>query len=71
MRSLSCIKILFRLRPITFRPPRLNLYFDIEAAPDKDLIYLHGVLVVNHTTQEETFHALVAETPEQEESGLV
>ncbi|MGB3298837.1 MAG: TM0106 family RecB-like putative nuclease [Phormidesmis sp.] len=47
----------------------VELYFDIEAAPDKDLIYLHGVLVVNNQTQSETFHALVAETPDQEETA--
>jgi predicted RecB family nuclease len=47
----------------------IELYFDIEAAPDKDLIYLHGVLVVNRQTQSETFHALVAETPAAEETA--
>ena len=47
----------------------IELYFDIEAAPDKDLIYLHGVLVVDSDTQEETFHALLAEAPEEEEKA--
>lgn len=47
----------------------IELYFDIEAAPDKDLIYLHGVLVVNNQTRSETFHALVAETSDQEETA--
>lgn len=47
----------------------VELYFDIEAAPDKDLIYLHGVLVVDNSKQEETFHALLAETPEAEEQA--
>ena len=46
----------------------IELYFDIEAAPDKDLIYLHGVLVVDNRSQEETFHALVAESPADEET---
>jgi len=59
----------FPLTPNHIPTTEIDLYFDIEAAPDKDLIYLHGVLVVNHTTQEETFHALVAETPEQEEAA--
>jgi predicted RecB family nuclease len=47
----------------------IELYFDIEAAPDKDLIYLHGVLVIDRQAQKETFHALVAESPEQEETA--
>ncbi len=59
----------FPLLPSDVPTTNIELYFDIEAAPDKDLIYLHGVLVVNHHTQEETFHALVAEAPEHEETA--
>ncbi|MEM8506112.1 MAG: TM0106 family RecB-like putative nuclease [Cyanobacteria bacterium P01_D01_bin.1] len=47
----------------------VELYFDIEAAPDKDLIYLHGVLVVDNEKQQQTFYALLAEQPEEEEKA--
>lgn len=47
----------------------IELYFDIEAAPDKDLIYLHGVLVVDNNKQQQTFRALIAERPEEEEKA--
>ncbi|MEL6779716.1 MAG: TM0106 family RecB-like putative nuclease [Cyanobacteria bacterium J06597_16] len=59
----------FPLAPHHVPTTDIELYFDIEAAPDKDLIYLHGVLVVNNNTREETFHALVAEAPDQEEEA--
>ena len=59
----------FSLSPQDLPTTEIELYFDIEAAPDKDLIYLHGVLVVNNRTQEKTFHALVAESPEHEETA--
>ena len=59
----------FPVSPQDVPTTEIELYFDIEAAPDKDLIYLHGVLVVNNLTQEETFHALVAESPEGEETA--
>ncbi|MGF1515353.1 MAG: TM0106 family RecB-like putative nuclease [Elainellaceae cyanobacterium] len=47
----------------------VELYFDIEAAPERELIYLHGVLVVEQDGTDpakSTFHALLAESPEQE-----
>jgi uncharacterized protein len=44
----------------------IELYFDIEAAPDQNLVYLHGVLVVDRQTNTETFHALLAETQPEE-----
>ncbi|MGF1496249.1 MAG: TM0106 family RecB-like putative nuclease [Elainellaceae cyanobacterium] len=56
-------------------PPRLDdwlptapveLYFDIEAAPERELIYLHGVLVVDRRTGQDTFHPLLAASPEEE-----
>ena len=46
----------------------IELYFDIEAQPDLNLDYLLGVLVVDHQAQTETFHPLLAEQPEAEES---
>jgi predicted RecB family nuclease len=45
----------------------VELYFDIEAEPSLNLAYLHGVLVVNHETQEQRFHPLLAETPTGEQ----
>ena len=60
---------LFPLTPDHVPTTDIELYFDIEAAPDKDLIYLHGVLVVDNQTNAETFHALVAEVPEHEEAA--
>lgn len=59
----------FPITPDDVPTTDIELYFDIEAAPDKDLVYLHGVLVVNNQTREETFHALLAETPETEETA--
>ncbi len=59
----------FPLTPDQVPTTDVELYFDIEAAPDKDLIYLHGVLVVDNRTQDQTFHALVAEAPEAEETA--
>ncbi|WP_240966354.1 TM0106 family RecB-like putative nuclease [Nodosilinea sp. P-1105] len=56
----------FPLWPEDLPEGEVELYFDIEAAPDQNLIYLHGVLAVNHRTGEETFHALLAETQRQE-----
>lgn len=44
----------------------VELYFDIEAAPEQNLVYLHGVLVVDHQNQTETFHALLAESQAKE-----
>ncbi|MEO1622996.1 MAG: TM0106 family RecB-like putative nuclease [Cyanobacteria bacterium J06632_3] len=60
---------LFNLSPSDVPSSDIELYFDIEAAPDKDLIYLHGVLVVDNVRQTETFHALLAETPTGEEEA--
>jgi predicted RecB family nuclease len=51
-------------------PPRLQapveLYFDIEAEPDLNLAFLHGVLVVDHLHQSETFIPFLCEAPEDE-----
>jgi predicted RecB family nuclease len=44
----------------------IELYFDIEAEPALNLVYLHGVLVVNTQDQTQTFHPLLAEQPHQE-----
>jgi uncharacterized protein len=47
----------------------VELYFDIEAEPALNLVYLHGVLVVDRSSQTERFYPLLAERPEDE--GLV
>lgn len=47
----------------------IELYFDIEAAPEHNLVYLHGVLVVDRVKQTETFHALLAE--DQNSEGVI
>lgn len=44
----------------------VELYFDIEAEPSLKLVYLHGVLVVDHTSKTEVFHSFVAKCPEEE-----
>lgn len=44
----------------------VELYFDIEAEPSLNLVYLHGVLVVDRVAQTETFHPLLADRPEGE-----
>ncbi|MBW4440855.1 MAG: TM0106 family RecB-like putative nuclease [Plectolyngbya sp. WJT66-NPBG17] len=44
----------------------IELYFDIEAEPSLNLVYLHGILVVDRINQTEVFHPLLAETPEEE-----
>lgn len=56
----------FLLDPEDLPSAPVELYFDIESAPDFDVIYLHGVLVVDHHQGTETFHPLLAETLEQE-----
>ncbi|WP_416673997.1 TM0106 family RecB-like putative nuclease [Egbenema bharatensis] len=45
----------------------IELYFDIEAAPEQNLVYLHGILVVDRQSGTETFHALLAETQAEEQ----
>jgi len=45
----------------------VELYFDIEAEPERDLDYLFGVLVV--TPDSERFVAFLAETPEDERAA--
>ncbi len=45
---------------------RIELYFDVEAEPDRNVDFLLGVLVVNHRTGTERFHAFLAETPAEE-----
>ena len=43
-----------------------EIYFDIEAEPERQIDYLLGVLLLDRTTNTESFHAFVAEKPEEE-----
>jgi predicted RecB family nuclease len=45
----------------------IELYFDIESEPSIELIYLHGVLVVDRIQGTEVFHSLLAESVEEEQ----
>ena len=42
----------------------IELYFDIEAEPERNLDYLLGVLLVDHRAKSEQFTAFLAEAPE-------
>lgn len=44
----------------------IELYFDIEAEPDRNLDYLLGVLLVDRCERTEKFYPLLAENPEEE-----
>jgi uncharacterized protein len=44
----------------------IELYFDIEAEPDLNLDYLHGVLVVDRYNNNEKFYAFLAESAAEE-----
>ena len=44
----------------------IELYFDIEAEPERQIDYLLGVLLVDRSTNTEQFYAFVAEKPEDE-----
>jgi predicted RecB family nuclease len=44
----------------------IELYFDIEAEPELNLDYLHGVLVVDRYNKTEKFHGFLAESPAEE-----
>ena len=45
----------------------IELYFDIEAEPERNLDYLLGVLVVNHQDNTQEFNGFLAIDPENEE----
>ena len=44
----------------------IELYFDIEAEPELNLDYLHGVLVVDRYNNTEKFHGFLAESAAEE-----
>jgi predicted RecB family nuclease len=47
----------------------IELYFDIEAEPERNLDYLLGVLVVDRVKNSQKFYSFIAEKPEDE--GLI
>ncbi len=49
---------------IPFPSSNIELYFDVESDPVRDLEFLFGVLVVDHG--KETYHSFVADTPDEE-----
>ena len=60
-------------RPIRHSPSFVDqapveLYFDIEAQPELNLDYLHGVLVVDRRSNTEHFHSFLAESEADEET---
>jgi len=46
----------------------IELYFDIEAAPEQNLVYLHGVVVADRTDNTQEFYAMMADHPNEEAS---
>ncbi len=54
-----------KLKPIP--QSDIELFFDIEAEPDRSIDYLLGLHIVNRQTQTQEFRAFVAESLEQEE----
>jgi predicted RecB family nuclease len=52
-----------------FPDSAIELYFDIEAEPSINVVYLHGVLRVNRLTGSQDFFPFLAENPEQEQQA--
>jgi predicted RecB family nuclease len=44
----------------------VELYFDIEAEPGLDLVYLHGILVVDRQRNHQRFYPFLAKQPDEE-----
>lgn len=55
------------METIPFEKSAIELYFDIESSPVRDLEFLFGVLVVDHG--KETYHSFVADKPSEEEKA--
>ena len=45
----------------------VEIYFDIEAQPELNLDYLHGILVIDHRSNQQKFYPFLAENQTQEE----
>lgn len=54
------------LQTYAFPDSDVEFFFDIEAQPDLDLCYLHGVLIRDRRQPESQFRPLLAEQPDQE-----
>ncbi|MEM8641239.1 MAG: TM0106 family RecB-like putative nuclease [Cyanobacteria bacterium P01_G01_bin.54] len=55
-----------QLAPPMIPQSPIELYFDLEAEPERQVDFLFGVLCVNHQRQTEQFYALTAQQPEEE-----
>ena len=55
--------------PEQFPSEPIELFFDIEAEPERGVDFLFGVLVVDRAAGRETFHACLAESPDREEDA--
>lgn len=47
----------------------VELYFDIEAEPGLDLVYLHGVLIVDRQQNHQQFYPFLAKQPDEEQQA--
>ncbi|MGB0561320.1 MAG: TM0106 family RecB-like putative nuclease [Spirulinaceae cyanobacterium] len=54
------------LEPPLIPQSAIELYFDLEAEPERQVDFLFGVLCVNHQRQTEQFYAFTAQQPEDE-----
>jgi predicted RecB family nuclease len=52
------------INPLPTAP--IELYFDIEAEPSLNLVYLHGVLVIDRQRNHQQFYPFLAKQPDQE-----
>jgi uncharacterized protein len=60
-------RVLWRVeQPPTIPSAPIELYFDIEAEPERNLDYLLGIFLVDRFNQTQQFYAFLAETPEDE-----
>jgi predicted RecB family nuclease len=50
----------------SFPTAPVELYFDIEAEPELDLVFLHGVLAIDRHAKTQTFYPLLAKQPSDE-----
>ncbi|WP_017719661.1 TM0106 family RecB-like putative nuclease [Kamptonema formosum] len=50
----------------TFPTAPVEFYFDIEAQPELDLVFLHGVLEIDRHANTQKFHPLLAKQPSDE-----
>ncbi|MEK9131184.1 MAG: TM0106 family RecB-like putative nuclease [Patescibacteria group bacterium] len=56
------------MESVPFPPADVELYFDVESSPVRDVEFLFGVLVVDH--QQEMYHSFVAKKPSEERQAF-